>query len=192
MDQIASLLERPRLYKNIDGLGELGGSALCLGLALVLWLRMHFPADSLWHRTSSFVGLALILLIPYGAKAIKMRITYPRTGFVEYRRPLHTQAIAGTLGALTTVGLAITFRRHWDISALISLAGLAFAAACGYHFAMALRWKWVIVGAMAAASLAIGLLPADVLGALGGDQSEAHLDGARLGGAVLLALMADG
>jgi len=191
MDRFGNLLDRPRLYHNIDGLGELGGSIMCLGLALLLWLLTHSPADSVWHRTSFFVFVSLMLLIHYGTKAVKTRITYPRTGFVEYRKPFRTQAIAAALGALTTVGLAIGFRRHWDFSALGSLAGLAFAAACGYHFAKAVRWKWVIVGAMAVASLAIAFLPADVLGALGSDPSEAA-DRARLGGIILLSLMADG
>lgn len=44
---------------------------------------------------------------------------------------------------------------------------------------------------MTVASLAIAFLPADVLGALGSDPSEAA-DRARLGGIILLSLMADG
>jgi len=192
MDQVGKLLARPRLYYNIDGLGELGGSVLCLGYALLLWLRMHSPADSVWQRISSFSFLALLLLIPYGIKAVKTRITYPRTGFVEYRKPFHTQAIAGALGALTAVGVAIGFRRHWDISALVSLAGLAFAASCGYHFARAVRWKWVIAGAMAVATFVIAFLPTNVLGALGNDSPVAHPDRAKLDGTVLLSLMVYG
>jgi hypothetical protein len=44
---------------------------------------------------------------------------------------------------------------------------------------------------MALAALAIAFLPADVLGALGGDSPEAP-DRVRLGGIMLLTLMADG
>jgi hypothetical protein len=188
MDQIGNLLERPRLYCNIDGLGELGGSVMCLGFALLWWLLMRAPADSAWHQIAVFGFVGLVLLIHYGTKAIKTRMTYPRTGFVEYRKPLHTQAIAGALGALTTVGMAIVFRRHWDIPALASLAGLAFTGACGYHFARAVRWKWVTVGAMAAATFVIAFLPTDVLGALGGDSPVARPDQAKLSGTVLLSL----
>ena len=192
MDQVGSLLDRPRLYHNIDGLGELGGSVMCLGFALLLWLRMHSPADSVWHRISSFLFLGLMLLIPYGIKAVKVRITYPRTGFVEYRKPFHAQAIAAALGTLTTVGLAIGFRRHWDISALASLTGLAFTAVCGYNFARAVRWKWVIVGAMAVATFVIAFLPTDVLGALGNDSPVTHPDRAKFDGTILLSLMVYG
>lgn len=192
MDDIGNLLNRPRLYYNIDGLGELGGSVMCLGFALVLWLRMHWPADSVWRRISIFVFLGLIFLIPYGVKAVKTRMTYPRTGFVEYRKRWDTSAIAGAMGAMVTAGLWVAFRRRWDISMLGSLTGLAFAASYAYHFASAVRWKWVIVGAMVAASFVIAFLPADVLGALGSDSPVAHPDRAKLGGAILLSLMVCG
>ena len=191
MDRIGSLLDRPRLYYNIDGLGELGGSVMCLGFALVWWLLMRSPADSAWHRISFFVFVVLGLIIHYGTKAVKTRITYPRTGFVEYRRQWHTSAIAAALGALATAGLGLGFRRHWDISMLASLAGLVFAAAYSYRFARAVRWKWVIVGAMAVASFVIAFLPADVVGALG-SESPTHPDRAHLLGAILLSLMVYG
>ena len=192
MDQVGNLLDRPRLYYNIDGLGELGGGVMCLGFALLLWLLMRSPADSVWHQISVLVFIGLALLIRYGTKAVKTRITYPRTGFVEYRRQWHTQAIAAALSALTTAGLAIGFRRHWDISALASLTGLAFAASYGYHFARAVRWKWVIVGAMAVATFVIAFLPADVLSALGSESPVTHPDRAKLLGTVLLSLMVYG
>ena len=191
MDQVGNLLDRPRRYYNIDGLGELGGSVLCLGSALCLQLLMHFPTDSFWHQISFFVFVGLALLIRYGTKAVKTRITYPRTGFVEYRRQWHTLAIAAALGALGAAGLAVGFRRHWDMPMLPSLTGLAFAAAYGYHFARTVRWKWVVVGAMAVASLVIAFLPADVLAALG-SELPAHPDRAKLLGTILLSLMAYG
>ena len=191
MDQVGSLLERPRFYYNIDGLGELGGSVMCLGYALLLWLLMRSPADSVWHRISFLVFAALGLLIHYGTKAVKTHITYPRTGFVEYRRRWHTSAIAAVLGALATAGLAVAFRRRWDISMLAPLTGLLFAAAYGYNLARAVRWKCVIGGGMAAASFVIAFLPADVLGALG-SESPAHPDRAKLLGTILLSLMVYG
>jgi hypothetical protein len=38
MDQLGNLLDRPRLYYNIDGLGELGVGVMFLGTALLLSL----------------------------------------------------------------------------------------------------------------------------------------------------------
>jgi hypothetical protein len=188
MDRVGNLLARPRLYHNIDGLGELGGGVMCLGYALFLWLLMRSPADSLWHQISVFAFVGLLFLIPYATKAIKTRITYPRTGFVEYRKQWSTSAISGALAALMTVGLAVSFRRHWDISTLASLAGVVFAASYSYHFAGAVRWKWFIAGAIAVASLVTAFLPADFLGGLG-SESPAHPDRAKLLGTVLLSLL---
>jgi hypothetical protein len=191
MDQVGSFLDRPRLYYNIDGLGELGGSVMCLGLALLWWLLMRSPADSVWHQISWLAFVGLMLLIHYGTKAAKTRITYPRTGFVEYRRRRRTSAIAAAVGALATAGLAVAFRRRWDISTLASLTGLVFVASYGYHFARAVRWKWVIVGVMVVASFVIAFLPAGFLGALG-SESPAHPDRAKLLGTILLSLMVYG
>ena len=191
MDHVGNLLDRPRLYYNIDGLGELGGSVMCLGFALLLWLAMRSPSDSVWHRIAFFVFVGLALLIHFGTKAVKTRITYPHTGFVEYRKRWHTSAISGAMAALVTAGFATSFRRHWDILMLAPLAGLAFAASYGYHFAGAVRWKWVGGGAIAAATLVIARLPAAVLSALG-SESPAHPDRAKLLGTILLSLMVYG
>jgi hypothetical protein len=192
MDEVRDLLDRPRLYHNVDGLGELGVSVMSLGYALLLWLLMRSPADSVWHRTSFFAFVGLMLLIHYGTKAIKTHITYPRTGFVEYRRRWRTSAIAAVGGALAAAGLAVGFRRHWDISMLLSLGGLVLAAVYGYNFARAVRWKWGIAGAMAVAAIAIAILPADILGALGSESPVAHLDRAKSLGAILLFLVVCG
>jgi hypothetical protein len=192
MDQVGNLLARPRLYYNVDGLGELGGSAMCLAFAFLMWPPMHSSAEPVLHWVPLFALVSLGWLIRRGTNAVKTRITYPRTGFVEYRRQFHTSALAATLGALTSAGLVVSFRRHWDISALVSVAGLVFAMVYGYNFARAVRWKWLIAAAMAVASLAIALLPADVLGALSSHSPVAHTDRARLDGTILLSLLAYG
>jgi hypothetical protein len=190
MDQVGSLLDRPRFYYNIDGMAELGGSVTCLGYALLLWLQTHSSANSVWHRISIFAFVGLMLVIHYGTKAIKTHITYPRTGFVEYRKRYRrlTTIIAGALAALVPVGLVIGSRRHWDITTPASLMGLVFAAAYAYQIARPVRWKWVVVWAMTLGSLVIAFLPADVLGALANDSSAAHPVRAKLAGTILLYL----
>ena len=186
MDQVGSLLDRPKFYRNIDGVAELGGGVMCLGCALLLWL----PADSVWHRIWFFAFVGLMLVIHFGTKAIKAHITYPRTGFVEYRKRHRrlTGIIAFALGALVPVGLVIASRRHWDITTPASLIGLVFAAAYAYQIARPVRWKWVVVWAMTLGSLVIAFLPADVLGALANDSSAAHPVRAKLAGTILLYL----
>jgi hypothetical protein len=87
MDRIGSLLDRPKQYYNIDGVGELGVGFMLLGFSLIVWMQVHAPEHSVWNQMYTlflYVGL-MVAIIHYGSKAIKTHITYPRTGFVEYR-----------------------------------------------------------------------------------------------------------
>jgi hypothetical protein len=191
MDQIASLLDRPKAYCNIDGVGELGIGFMCLAYAIIQWLQVHSPRDSVWNQMYTFyiwVG-AMCLIIHYGTKAIKKRITYPRTGFVEYRkrdwlwRPM---IIGAAVSALGSAGLFIAIRKHWDMTTAVSLSGLVFAAGYAYGIARTVPWKWVVVWVMAAGSLAIAALPAHVVGALAKNSWITRQFPAKLVGAFLL------
>jgi len=165
MEQVQSFLNRPKAYYNIDGVGELAMGFMCLAYSLLGWLQAHASKDSIWHGMPAFiiyVGL-MSLILHYGPKAIKERITYPRTGFVEYRkrdtfwRPFF---IAMAVSALS-VGLFLTRRAHWDMTTLALLIGLYLAASYAYGFARRVRWKWAVACAMACGSVTIALLPAD-------------------------------
>jgi hypothetical protein len=190
MDLLGNLLDRPRLYYNIDGLGELGGGVMFLGIALLLSL----PSDSVWHKISWFILLGLALAVPHGIKAIKTHITYPRTGFVEYRRSdrRRTSVIAGMAGALIPLGLIIAIRHYWDITTPASLAGLILAAAYAYRVARAVRWKWIVACAIALGSIVTGFLPADVLAAMANDSLVTHPVRAKLGGTIVVSFMTYG
>jgi hypothetical protein len=170
MDQIEDLLNRPKAYYNIDGVGELAMGFMCLSVGLLMWLQAHAPKGSVWHGMPAFIiywGL-MCLILHYGPQAIKKRITYPRTGFVQYRardsrwRPAILGAVAAAGG---TVGLAIALRRHWNMTTPASLFGLLLAATYAYHLARTVRWKWAVAGVVALGSLVIAVLPADLVGA---------------------------
>jgi hypothetical protein len=115
-----------------------------------------------------YFGL-MCLILHYGPKAIKKHITYPRTGFVQYRardsrwRPAILGAVAG---AAVAAGLSIALRRHWNLTTPAALFGLLFAATYAYHFARTVRWKWAVAGIVALGSVAIAVLPEDVIGAV--------------------------
>ena len=87
MDEIKSLLDRPKYYKNIDGTWELEGGFFCLSCALLQWMQARAPEHSAWHSmwVVCIFG-SMLAILRYGSKAIKDHITYPRTGFVEYRK----------------------------------------------------------------------------------------------------------
>jgi hypothetical protein len=171
MEQIESLLNRPKAYCNIDGVGELAIGFMCLAYSLLMWLQANAPKDSIWHGMPAFivyVGL-MCLILHYGPKAIKKHITYPRTGFVEYRK-CHTVCRPMILGfvvsAALSAGLMFGLRRHWNMTTPASLIGLLLAAGYAYRIARTVRWKWAVVSVVALGSIVIAVLPADVVGAL--------------------------
>ncbi len=194
MDQIENLLDRPKRYYNIDGVGELGIGFMCLSYSLLGWLQVHSSRESVWNRMYTlfiYVGL-MCLIIHYGSKAIKKHITFPRTGFVEYRKrdtfwsPL---IIAMAVSALASVGLFIALRRHWNMTTPASLIGLVFAASYAYGIAGTVRWKWVLVWAMTFGSLVIAILPANLVGALANHSWVTALFPAKVVGAFMLSMM---
>jgi hypothetical protein len=192
MDQVGKLVERPRLYCNIDGVGELGIGFMLLGFALLQWLQVRTPEGAIWHRMDTFcvyVG-SMCLAIHYGSKAIKKHVTWPRTGFVAYRASQHwvAAAIAAPIGALVAVGMSIALRRRWDFTTPGALIGLGFVAVYAYGFARTVRWKWIVAGVMALGSLVIAFLPANLIAAVANDSWVTHLARAEFVGAWLLSM----
>jgi|WetSurMetagenome_2_1015567.scaffolds.fasta_scaffold114327_3 hypothetical protein len=169
MDQINKMLDRPKQYYNIDGVGELGIGFMLLVFGLLLSMQLNAPKGSLWHSMYTFnicVGL-MCLIIHFGSKAIKKHITYPRTGFVQYRK---RGKVWGMLSAMVisalTVGLIFALRERLDTTTPVLLLGLLFAASYAYGIARAVRWKWAVSWMMLLGSLTIAILPPDLLEAL--------------------------
>lgn len=192
--EIESLLARPKAYYNIDGVGELGVGLMCLGFALIEWMQMHMPKDSVWNQVYMlfiYVGV-MCSIIHYGSKAIKKHITYPRTGFVQYRLlpalwfPL---AIALVVSAGGSVAFLWALRSHWELTTPVSLMGLLLAASYAYGIARAVRWKWIVVCAMGLSSLLLALLPADLVEAPARHSWVTAVFPARAVGAVWLTML---
>ena len=171
MDQIGSMLDRPKSYYNIDGVGELGVGFMCLAYALLGWLQVHSLKASVWNgMTTLFVyGGIMCLIIHFGSKAIKKHITYPRTGFVAYRnrdRIWLPMIIGGGISMLASGALILALRSHWNLTTPGSLIGLLFAASYAHGIARTVRWKWSVVWVMVFTSILIAFLPADLVGSL--------------------------
>lgn len=196
MHQFASYSKQPVLYDNIDGVGELAMGVMSLGWALLLWLHAHTPPQAIWNQMYFFyvyVGI-MFAVIHYGAKRIKTRITYPRTGFVEYRKSnrWRVAAIAALFSMLAVLGATVAARHHWDVTALGPLFGLVFAASYAYSLGRTARWKWIVGVAMALASLVMAFLPPSFFGALAADSWVTHPVRTKLVGILLLTLMSYG
>lgn len=166
---IDELKNRPKFYYNIDGVGELGMGFMMLGCGLLGWLQGHTPANTVWHSMPTFCLYwgTMCAIIHFGSKAIKEHITYPRTGFVEYRKGAtrwRPGIMAGVIAALVSIAVAAGRRSHWDMTKFVSLFGLLLTAAYARGVAgWAVRWKWSVVWLMAAGAIAIPALPANLV-----------------------------
>jgi len=197
MDRMASVLDRPIAYHNVDGVGELGIGFMCLSFATLVWQQVRSPEQSFWNQTYTlWAYFALtIAIIHYGTKAIKNRITYLRTGRVVYRtrdavwRPMILSFIFSVLACLAIV---IFLWLRWDLTTPVSLFGLVLAAGYAHRIARTVRWKWVVVWAMTIVSVAIALLPADLVGAIAKGSWITATVPAKLVGAAWLTLASYG
>jgi len=142
--------------------------------------------------------MVLIAVIHYGSKAIKEHITYPRTGFVEYRKQKVRRWLSFTLGGVTAIaawGLAHFARSHsdlvgshWGMTTPVALIGLVIVVFYVLHIVSVVRWKWAVAAAMAICSVAIAMLPAGVVGGVAGSTSAVATLSERSFGAWLLTI----
>src|SRR5579863_3686224 len=120
MSQLSSVLDRPKAYCNIDGVGELSIGFMCLSFAAMSWIQMHSGRHSFWNSPWIFPVFLIVLvsILHYGPKAIKERVTFPRTGYVEYRKrdTVWIPMILGAaVSAVFSVCIVLAIRHHWQL-----------------------------------------------------------------------------
>jgi hypothetical protein len=109
-DPIQHTIQRTRRYWYIDGLSEIGaGSVICL-VALFYALLGLLPPSSPYAAVLG-IGQIVVVLVGYWAagkivRMAKIRLTYPRTGYVSYPPRRGRRRL---LLALTTFGVALGF-----------------------------------------------------------------------------------
>jgi hypothetical protein len=191
LDEIA---RRPQQYWSADGLPELvmGGLWMVWGSAWLLGERLPREwANVYWMFTPVFLALSGVLAV-HVIKRLKARLTFPRTGYVEWKEPslatrLGTAALAMVVGAIL---VAVIFTGHAGgrnapvvLGVILSLAFLAasmrqraphllalavVAIALGLAVgAIAEGWTavhWLFLGLGVATSLAGGLRLASFMG----------------------------
>jgi peptidoglycan/LPS O-acetylase OafA/YrhL len=158
---LSEIQRRPARYWNADGLPE-----LMMGLLWTLWGGAWLLGESLAHGTvwTLFWMFAPALLALGGVasiwatKQLKARITFPRTGYVEWREPtrgqrLGTAAVAMVCAALLAAVSVKARTRGVDNTAPLVLTvvlSLAFLVASVTQHAPHLR-------ALAGVALTLGL-----------------------------------
>lgn len=140
-NEIDQAKQRVYRYWYVDGLTEMGFGIICLLLGFYFYVQATYPKDSALYK---LFDLGLVFVI-FGAglagsrfiSFFKNRITYPRTGYVSYRKldgkyRWLTGLLAMVIGSLTA-GLVInapaSFAWLPAATGLIMAAVLLFIAA---------------------------------------------------------------
>jgi MFS family permease len=180
-DELQNYMDRPKRYDNIDGTGEMAFGLMALGYTFLNYLQAGLPEDSMWrHGFASMLLFFAVILLMFGLilwvpKAIKKRITWPRTGYVARRvggKSWWTAMVgAAAFSAVIAAGVGCLMRfdrRHdwirlsWMGAVAIYAAGYAFWI---YRMERHHPWKWLVLLFMALGLLAIALIaPADFVG----------------------------
>jgi hypothetical protein len=166
-NQIDDYAKRPIRYRNIDGLSELAIGLLWVLAPLLEIFTKTAPSGSLWHgKTPLLVCFAaLACVVVFGPKALKKRLTYPRTGYVKYRRTRsRVWRLAGGVLAAAVVALAAAFllRRYASPSSKVMLIALTSAGWGGIYAGITrldAAWRWVALGVLVVAPPAVTALP---------------------------------
>lgn len=161
MDPIHDYTERPKRYSNIDGLGELSIGLIIAAFPLCWWLTTVTPKGYGLGVALLLFPILLIVWAPRGAEALRKRVTYQRTGFVEHRRDpvlLQILLVVGLLFLVHYAAVVVPPLRDLTASAVIGIYGILLAAGYAYEFARVVRWKWVVALALACGFLTVSIL----------------------------------
>jgi hypothetical protein len=127
--------QRVKRYWYSDGLGELIGGGMFLLIASYFTAQQYFgtesPAGGLLQAAFVFILIGGVFLARRLVNAMKARITYPRTGYLEYRvndRNTILKRILAALVAMAVAFVAIVVARRFDtIDAMVAVTGVLVA-----------------------------------------------------------------
>ena len=132
-DNVSDVEQRVKRYWYVDGFGELvGGGGMCLILALYFSAQQYLGDDSLisglLQASLVLVLLGSLFLVRRLISAAKLRVTYPRTGYVEYRASEKNRLVTGILSGVVGMIMAMTFifivRQFNKIDAMVGISGV--------------------------------------------------------------------
>ena len=175
-NDIDKVVQRTYRYGYEDGLWEIATGCMIVVCGLLL-----FGVDSIppgWPLVSVLVAVGFTILVPIfgwlavsrAVKALKNRITYPRTGYVSYRRPEGNRRrwLIGVGGGAALLGGLFGGLSAVYASALVVISiveGLIFGASLlylGYRLGLArfyvLAFLSALIGVVTALSGLDGLI----------------------------------
>lgn len=129
----SNIEQRVKRYWYVDGFGELMGGGVFLLLGLYFSAQQYFGDRSSLGvlLESSFVLIFIggVLTARRLINALKMRVTYPRTGYVEYQKKNGIQRRTLTMAvAIVVAMLSVLIARNLDtIDAMVAITGVLVA-----------------------------------------------------------------
>jgi hypothetical protein len=106
---LGEIERRPMKYWNADGLPE-----LMMGLLWIVWggawlVGQSLPRGTAWNVYWMFTPVLLVfsgVAAIWAIKKLKTRLTFPRTGYVEWKEPTRGQRLLGAAVAMATAAAA--------------------------------------------------------------------------------------
>lgn len=133
-DPLREAETRLQRYWNVDGLHEIAIAVLLALTALWTWASDLSELPRAWKGAfSSTFPIVLcggIFIEGRVIKAIRRRLTYPRAGFVEFRKPsLTTRARTALLGAFVAAAMGAAAMASLDLWRwMLALIGIGMGA----------------------------------------------------------------
>jgi hypothetical protein len=110
-DDINHTVQRTRQYWFIDGLAELSVGGLFILLGVYFFIQAILPAGSLalliFQLSFVFILFGMIFISRYLLNKLKSRITFPRTGYVSYKKASKKQKLLSASLAILIASLPI-------------------------------------------------------------------------------------
>ena len=153
-DVITQYTRKPARYGHLDGTEDLDRGVFFLTCALVI--RLSQGATDLWHWLAMTCGIFVVvqLVAWLGARYVRRRLVYPRSGYVEFR--MRPWALALTATMAMVIAAAVTWFLVKGHSSRLSYP-LIVGLACGLPMLIGdLRKGVPRLAALGALSMAIG------------------------------------
>ena len=132
---LSNIEQRVKRYWYTDGIGEIIGGGLCLLLGCYFSIQQYFGDGSLIGAIlQSSLVVILIGAVLIGRRlinALKTRLTYPRTGYVDYSTPeksaVWRRLFTGAIAMAVAIFSIVITRRISTIDSMVAVTGVLVA-----------------------------------------------------------------